>query len=161
LASNQETPDFGLVGERVRVDVDKRTGALAFLESGGRVLTRERTDAPQTIERREISRAPTYEVENRFTLKPHEAIYGFGFTADDEVNRRNKQLLLVQTNVGTIIPVMMSSERYGILWDTYSMMRFQDDAAGARLGRRARRAALTITSWPGRRWTTWSPPTAG
>ena len=130
----RETAEIlSLVGERLRVDVDKRTGALAFLESGGRVLTRERTDAPQTIERREFSGAPTYEVENRFTLKPHEGIYGFGFTADDEVNRRNKQLLLVQTNVGTIIPVMMSSERYGILWDTYSMMRFQDDTAGARL----------------------------
>ena len=124
---------LSLVGERIRVDIDKRTGALAFLEPGGRLLTRERTDAPQMIERREISGAPTYEVENRFTLKQHEAIYGFGFTADDEVNRRNKQLLLVQTNVGTIIPVMLSSERYGLLWDVYSMMRFQDDADGARL----------------------------
>ena len=122
-----------LVGDSLRIDIDKRTGALVFLAPDGRVLTRERSDAPQSIQRREISGAPTYEVENRFTLKPHEGIYGFGFTADDEVNRRHKQLLLVQTNVGTIIPVMMSSERYGILWDTYSMMRFKDDAEGASL----------------------------
>lgn len=124
---------LSLVGASLRIDVDKRTGALTFIEPGGRVMTRERADAPQSIERREISGAPTYEVENRFTLKPREGIYGFGFTADDEVNRRNKELLLVQTNVGTIIPVMVSTERYGILWDTYSMMRFTDDAEGARL----------------------------
>jgi alpha-D-xyloside xylohydrolase len=42
-------------------------------------------------------------------------------------------LLLVQTNIGIIIPVMVSTERYGILWDTYSKMRFKDDADGATL----------------------------
>ena len=44
---------------------------------------------------------------------------------------RGKDLLLVQTNVGIIIPVLMSSRRYGVMWDTYSQMRFKDDASGA------------------------------
>jgi alpha-D-xyloside xylohydrolase len=122
-----------LLGRKVRITIDKRSGAIAYADGTGRALTRESSESPQSIDKRTISGAPTYEVENRFTLKPGEGIYGFGFTADDEVNRRNKELLLVQTNVGIIIPVMMSSERYGILWDTYSMMRFKDDAGGARL----------------------------
>ncbi|WP_202424183.1 glycoside hydrolase family 31 protein [Duganella lactea] len=122
-----------LVGAKVRISIDKHSGAIAYADGAGRALTRENAAAPQSIVARTISAAPTYEVENRFTLKPGEGIYGFGFTADDEVNRRNKELLLVQTNVGIIIPVMVSSERYGVLWDTYSMMRFKDDADGARL----------------------------
>ncbi|GAA0311827.1 hypothetical protein GCM10009087_22430 [Sphingomonas oligophenolica] len=122
-----------LVGRKLRIAIDTRSGALAYYDSSGRLLTREKADAPQSIDKRVISNAPTYEVENRFTLKPGEGIYGFGFTGDDEVNRRNKEVLLVQTNVGIIIPVMVSTERYGVLWDTYSQMRFKDDAEGARL----------------------------
>jgi len=130
----RETPDaLELVGPKLRVSIDKHTGALTYHDAAGRLLTREKADAPQSIDRRVISDAPTYEVENRFTLKPGEGIYGFGFTGDDDVNRRGKDLLLVQTNVGIIIPVMVSTERYGVLWDTYSQMRFKDDAQGARL----------------------------
>lgn len=122
-----------LISEKLRVVIDKHAGALTYYDVSGRLLTREKPDAPQSIDRRVISGAPTYEVENRFTLKAEEGLYGFGFTGDDEVNRRNKDLLLVQTNVGIIIPMMVSTERYGVLWDTYSQMRFKDDAQGARL----------------------------
>lgn len=122
-----------LAGRKLRVVIDKQTGALTYYDAAGRVLTREKAEAPQSIDRRVVSDAPTYEVENRFTLKPGEGIYGFGFTGDDDVNRRGKDLLLVQTNVGIIIPVMVSTERYGVLWDTYSQMRFKDDGQGARL----------------------------
>jgi alpha-D-xyloside xylohydrolase len=66
-------------------------------------------------------------------LRADEAIYGFGFNGEDKSNRRGKELLLVQTNVGIIIPVMMSSRRYGVMWDSYSQMRFKDDAGGASL----------------------------
>jgi alpha-D-xyloside xylohydrolase len=122
-----------LVGQKLRIVIDKQAGALTYYDAAGRLLTREKADAPQSIDKRTIADAPTYEVENRFTLKPDEGVYGFGFTGDDEVNRRGKDLLLVQTNVGIIIPVMVSTERYGVLWDTYSQMRFKDDAQGARL----------------------------
>ncbi|MTW09980.1 DUF5110 domain-containing protein [Pseudoduganella eburnea] len=117
---------------KLRISIDRKTGALSFMDGSGRLYTRE-SQQPQSIKAVEISGAPSYEVENRFTLKPDEAIFGFGYTDSDAVNRRNQDLLLVQTNLGIIIPVMMSSERYGILWDTYSKMRFQDGPEGARL----------------------------
>jgi alpha-D-xyloside xylohydrolase len=130
----RETSDaVELVGQKLRVVIDRHAGALTYYGASGRLLTREKADAPQSIDKRTIADAPTYEVENRFTLKPDEGVYGFGFTGDDEVNRRGKDLLLVQTNVGIIIPVMVSTERYGVLWDTYSQMRFKDDEQGARL----------------------------
>ena len=116
----------------LRIAIDRKTGALRFMDGAGRLYTRE-SGNPQSIKEVEISGAPSYEVENRFTLKPEEAIFGFGYTDSDAVNRRNQDLALVQTNLGIIIPVMMSSERYGILWDTYSKMRFQDGPEGARL----------------------------
>lgn len=118
---------------RLRVDIDRGTGALTFRDAAGRLYTREDQASPQTLQRRTISGKPTYEVQNTFTLKPDEAIYGFGFLGEGVLNRRNTQLRLVQTNIGIVIPVMVSTERYGILWDTYSEMRFKDDAGGASL----------------------------
>ncbi len=116
---------------RLRIEVRKATGALRFFDAAGKLYTEENAAAPQTLKPVTISGAPTLEASNRFTLRPDEAIYGLGFNGTDTSNRRGSDLLLVQTNVGIIIPVLMSSRRYGVLWDTYSQMRFKDDAEGA------------------------------
>lgn len=122
-----------LESKRLRIVIDKSTGAITFQDAQGKIYTQEKRSAPQTLKKIELAGAPTYEARNTFTLKPGEGIYGFGFVGEGDINRRNKDLLLVQTNVGIIIPVMVSTERYGILWDTYSKMRFTDNADGASL----------------------------
>lgn len=118
---------------KLRLSIDKATGAASFFDGAGRPFTREDAARPQTVTPVTIAGDPSYEVENRFTLRPDEALYGFGFTDDARINRRGAKLDLVQTNIGIIIPVMVSNRRYGVMWDTYSHMRFADDAAGARL----------------------------
>ena len=120
-----------LVGARLIVRVDKGTGALTFMDGQRKVYTREDAAKPHVVTRTRVSGADSYEVENTFTLAPDEAIYGLGFTSDDRINRRGSRIQMVQTNVGIIIPVMVSTRRYGVLWDTYSAMRFKDDAHGA------------------------------
>ncbi|MFB0872168.1 TIM-barrel domain-containing protein [Sphingobium sp. sgz301303] len=116
---------------KLRVEVSKANGALRFYDATGKLYTEENAAAPQTLKKMMISGAPTLEASNSFTLRPDEAIYGLGFNGTDTTNRRGKDLLLVQTNVGIIIPVLMSSRRYGVLWDSYAQMRFKDDADGA------------------------------
>ncbi|WP_354668933.1 glycoside hydrolase family 31 protein [Caulobacter sp. RL271] len=129
-----ETPTtLTLASAKLRVEVSKATGALRFFDAHGKLYTEESRATPQSLTARTISEAPTYEAQNSFALRPDEAIYGFGFTADSASNRRGKDLLLVQTNVGIIIPVMMSSRRYGVMWDTYSQMRFKENAGEATL----------------------------
>jgi len=129
----QTADTLSVIGTKLRIDISKATGAVRFFDRAGKLYTEEKAAAPQTLTQRTISDAPTYEAQNTFTLRPDEAIYGFGFTADDKSNRRGADLLLVQTNVGIIIPVILSSRRYGIMWDEYSQMRFKDDAQGASL----------------------------
>lgn len=128
------TESLTIESDKVRVEVSKATGALSFHDKSGKLYTRERSDRPQTIKPITYASAQSYEVENTLTLKPDEAIYGFGFVGGgDTVNRRGKELNLIQTNIGIIIPVMVSTENYGILWDTYSVMRFKDGSDGATL----------------------------
>ena len=122
-----------IASARLRLSVDKATGAVRFFDAAGALYTGEDRTAPQGITPVTGAKDSSYRVENRFRLMPDEAIYGFGFTDDATINRRGAALDLVQTNIGIIIPVMVSNRRYGVMWDTYSHMRFADDANGARL----------------------------
>ena len=132
----QETDDsFTLVSDKLQIKADKKNGSLTFMDNAGKTLTRERAENHATLKKMEISGAPTYEVSNTFTLKPDEGWYGFGYvdSSPAKTNRRGQELRLIQTNLGIIIPMIVSSERYGIMWDIYSIMKFKDDANGATL----------------------------
>jgi len=132
----QETAEtVTIVSANLQIRADKKTGALTFMDAAGKILTKERDDNHAEIKQVEISGAPTYEVTNTFTLKDNEGWYGFGYidAAPAQINRRGQELLLIQTNMGIVIPMIVSTERYGIMWDTYSIMRFKDDATGATL----------------------------
>ncbi|MBN1403946.1 MAG: DUF5110 domain-containing protein [Opitutales bacterium] len=129
----ETTSTLSLSSAKLRVVVEKATGALEFYDAAGRLYTKEHSDAPQSVKAISICGAPTYEVSNTFTLKPDEAIYGFGFIGPEGINRRGKELLLVQTNIGIVIPMMVSTERYGIMWDIHSRMSFKDGPEGATL----------------------------
>ena len=122
-----------VASDQLSVKVDKLTGALSFHDASGKLYTQERADRPQTVKAITVNGAQTYEASNTFILKPAEAIYGFGHIGPDGTNRRGKEILLIQTNLGIVIPVMVSTENYGVMWDTYSVMRFKDNAEGATL----------------------------
>ncbi|MGT2515830.1 hypothetical protein ACVOMT_17800 [Sphingomonas panni] len=75
---------------KLKLSIDKRSGAISFFDGTGKLYTSEDATRPQRVKPVAISDAPTYEVENRFTLRPDEAIYGFGFTDDATINRRGR-----------------------------------------------------------------------
>lgn len=124
---------LAIVSEKLRVVANKRTGALTFLDAAGRELTRERAENPSEIKEVTISGAPTYEVRHTFTLAADESLYGLGQYDRRYMDYRGQDVLLVQTNIGIVTPFLMSTKRYGILWDIYSKMTFKDDANGATL----------------------------
>jgi len=75
----QDSPSaLTIASEKVRIVVDKKTGALAFFGADGKELTRERTESPYEIKEVTISGAPTYEVRQTFALAPNESLYGLG-----------------------------------------------------------------------------------
>lgn len=113
------------------VRVEKRTGALAFLRPDGTAITREAPATPGAIRELTISGAPTYEVKQTFTLARDESLYGLGQYDKPYMDYRGREVLLVQTNIGIVVPFLLSTKRYGILWDAASKSTFKDDATGA------------------------------
>ena len=119
-----------LIGAALRVTVDKRSGALAFFAADGRLLTREREKAPTELQRVQIAGGPSYALTQTFTLTPDESLYGLGQYDEPYMDYRGRDVLMVQTNMGIVVPFMVSTRRWGLLWDVYSKMSFRDRPEG-------------------------------
>jgi alpha-D-xyloside xylohydrolase len=113
------------------IDIDKKTGALTFLRPDGTVITREKADQPAELKELTISDAPTYEVKQNFTLSDDESLYGLGQYDQRYMDYRGKDVLMVQTNIGIVVPFLVSTKRYGIMWDIYSKSTFKENKDGA------------------------------
>lgn len=122
-----------LVTDRLQARIDKKTGAVTFMDAAGTVLTREHAENPVDIKQVEISGAPTYEVTQRFTLKDRESLYGLGQYTDTFWDYRGQEVYMAQSNIGICIPFLISTERYGIMWDIYSKSIFKDGPEGMSL----------------------------
>ncbi|MCE4539740.1 PA14 domain-containing protein [Pelomonas sp. P7] len=120
-----------VTGPGMRVTVDKRSGALAFFAPDGRLLMREREQAPTVLQHVEISGSPSYALTQTFTLAPDESLYGLGQYNEPYMDYRGREVLMVQTNIGIVVPFMVSTRRWGLLWDVYSKMSFADGPGGA------------------------------
>ncbi len=118
-------------GPGLRLRIDKATGAIAFQRADGTPLTREH-EAPRVSPAREAGGTPTWAIEQGFALAPDESIYGLGQYDTPYMDYRGRQVLLVQTNIGIVVPFMLSTRRWGLLWDVYSKGSFADGAQGAR-----------------------------
>src|SRR6476661_6722077 len=62
---------------------------------------------------------------------PDEALYGLGSHDEGMLNLRGQHQYLYQQNMKVVIPLLVSTRGYGILWDSYSLMEFHDDVAGS------------------------------
>ena len=98
----------------VRLDAN---GNLTFLTAKGKVLLKEKScdvkDARQT-----------------FTLDKDEAIYGLGTIQNGLLNRRGEHKRMEQSNLEDFQNVLQSVKGWGIYWENYSPMQFDDDANG-------------------------------
>lgn len=116
---------------KLRIVADKKSGAVAFYRADGQLITRERAENSIELKKVTISGAPTYAATQSFTLAPDESLYGLGEYNEPYMDYRGKKVKLVQSNIGIVVPLLVSTKRYGIMWDIYSKSFFTDDASGA------------------------------
>src|SRR4029079_2972343 len=108
---------------KLRVDVDRVTGAVSFRDAAGRQIAAERPGgrsmAPATV----MGEA-THHV--RQVWEPHdgERLYGLGQHQQGLVDIKGTDLELRQYNGEIFIPLLVSNRGYGLLWDHTSLTRF-------------------------------------
>ena len=66
-----------------------------------------------------------------FEWDQDEALYGLGSYEEGIFNYRHHHQYMYQQNMRAVIPCLVSTKGYGILFDSYSLMTFHDDVHGS------------------------------
>lgn len=113
------------------VNIDKASGAVSYFDLDGKEYTSEesRSFAPF-----EADGTKAWTVRQVFNSSDDEGFYGLGQHQADEWNYKGKNEELYQYNTKISIPFIVSSKKYGILWDSYSFCRWGDPRGYAQLG---------------------------
>ena len=110
---------------RFDVRVDLVSGAVRFLNADGQPILVEKA-VGRTLEPAEVQGEQTFHVRQQWEAQPDEALYGLGQHQTGLVNLKGYDVDLWQHNGTVVIPFLVSSRGYGILWDNTSFSRFGD-----------------------------------
>ncbi|MFZ5939806.1 MAG: TIM-barrel domain-containing protein [Bacteroidota bacterium] len=116
-----------LRSDRIRVVLDKRSGAIRFFSNRDSLLLAEKAGSARFVPALDAGN-PTFELSQAFHLEPAEHIYGLGQLQNGKMSQRNQTVRLLQDNLVTVVPFFLSEKAYGLYWDNYSPTVFSDNA---------------------------------
>lgn len=102
------------------------TGALQMQDSAGKVLLQESDNVPRRYEQISIAGQQLYKVTDRFSPELLEGLYGLGQHQNGIFNYRGAVAELAQANSDIAVPLLLSTEGYGILWNSASRSMFDN-----------------------------------
>ncbi len=121
---------FIVNSEKIKLIIKKNTGQITYLNATGDNILKEKKSTFNPIVYEDDS---AFTIQQTFQLTADEGIYGLGQHQYGYMNYRNKEVKLVQTNTDAVNPFIVSTQKYGILWDNYSKTIFKDSPAEASL----------------------------
>ncbi|HOK66923.1 MAG TPA: glycoside hydrolase family 31 protein [Anaerohalosphaeraceae bacterium] len=129
LSLAEDAYQFVLCSDKLTVRLSKENGTIEYQNAAGQTLLKEQ--GPPAIHPVEIPyETNVFSLEQRFTLRPEEGLYGLGQHQDGYMNYRGRTVTLVQSNTEAAIPFLVSTGGWGILWDNYSKTIFSDSIGG-------------------------------
>ena len=110
-----------LTTDTLKIELSLKRGNLQFSTTGGEILLRERDSVPRTYEPAELNGEATFHVEDRFAPDASEGFYGLGQHQSGMFNYRGATLQLAQNNTDVAIPLLLSTNGYGLMWNSASL----------------------------------------
>jgi len=117
---------FELATRRLVVRVTLPEGRLSFRDAEGRVLLAEKEGVARRIEPAEVMGEQTSHVQAEFEPASGESFYGLGAHQNGLMDFAGHDLDLYQLNIVDVVPFLVSSRGYGLLWDNTSQTKFGD-----------------------------------
>ena len=109
---------------RLRVAVERRDGTLAYSDPSGKRLVQE---GPNTMTPVVVNGEKTYHAEAFIGLwGSTEAFYGLGQHQAGVWNYHGESVDIAQDNTNISVPLLLSSNGYGIFWNNSSRSRFNN-----------------------------------
>jgi alpha-D-xyloside xylohydrolase len=159
LIDNAGSEKVQLRSSILTLEIDRTSAAISYLDASGQILLAENQNRPRWFETTPVTKfvadpltlkkVKTVDGEREvagkyvqkkdrdawkgginFRLANDEAIYGLGFDETSDLNLRGKHKRLYQHNLRIVIPSLVSTRGYGLLFDAYSAMTFDDSGQG-------------------------------
>jgi alpha-D-xyloside xylohydrolase len=109
----------------LRVSIDKKSGHVEFFDASGQPILFERKGG-RTLTPAEVQGEKTFHVRQEWDSPINESLYGLGQHHLGLMDIKGYDIDLWQHNGTVIVPFLVSSRGYGILWDNTSFSRFGD-----------------------------------
>ncbi len=108
----------------ITATVSLSSGNVTFYDKDGKAILAEDENG-RRFEPIEVEGTKGYTVQQVFkSLDDEEGFYGLGQHQADEFNYKGKNEELFQYNTKVSVPFIVSTNNYGILWDSYSLCRW-------------------------------------
>ncbi len=121
----QEAGTATLATAKLRARVDLGTGRVSFLDATGAPILEEK-EGGRTVMPAIVMGENTQHVRQEWISQADEALYGLGENQLGLLNLKGYDLDLWQHNGTLVVPFLVSSRGWGILWDNTSFTRFGD-----------------------------------
>ncbi len=121
----QTTDTATLTTAKLRVQVDLPTGTVKFFDAAGLPILAE-VPGGRTMEAVDVQGDHTFHIRQQWAHQEDESLYGLGQQQLGIVDLKGFDLDLWQHNTNVVVPFLVSSKGYGILWDNLSYSRFGD-----------------------------------
>ncbi|MBV5283670.1 MAG: DUF5110 domain-containing protein [Paludibacter sp.] len=125
VAISQQGDVITLKSDKLKVDVDIKSGKIAYSTPAGAVLLSEKKSGATFTDFNDAG-SKTYTINQSFTLDKDEDIYGLGQQQRGKLSLRNARINMVQGNTDDYVPFLVSTKGYGLFWDNYSPTFFED-----------------------------------
>src|SRR5208337_4518130 len=110
---------------KLTVRINTVSGAVTFLDRSLKPILAEK-DGGRLITPAEVQGERTFHLQQQWAPNPDESLYGLGENQLGLVDIKGYDLDLWQHNGTVVVPLLVSSRGYGILWDNTSFTRFGD-----------------------------------
>ncbi|HKI45924.1 MAG TPA: TIM-barrel domain-containing protein, partial [Balneolales bacterium] len=127
-----ETDEYLQVAtDSIQVRINKKTGAVSYYNNRGEEVLSEPQSGSKQMQPVTVQGEKTYHARQKFDFSPDEALYGLGQYQSKLMNYAGHDVLMSQSNRNDVVPFLVSSKGYGILWNNTSQSWFRDTYQGA------------------------------
>jgi alpha-D-xyloside xylohydrolase len=109
---------------KLRITVDKATGAVVFFDGAGHRLLAEPATGGKTMTAVTVNGEASFQPEQSFSSPADEFLFGLGQFQEGAWNWRGMPQQLRQLNTQIAAPMVVSSHGYGLLWNNASLTEF-------------------------------------
>jgi alpha-D-xyloside xylohydrolase len=112
--------------KQLLVKLSLADGNIEFLDTLGNSILKEQATSSKTFTPISINGKNFWSIRQIFDSPADEAFYGLGQHQNRQMNYKNEDVDLYQYNTKVAVPFVISSKKYGMLWDNYSQSKFGD-----------------------------------